>query len=71
MNNYFIKIYIKKKTENINIIIKRINVGKIIISTTDPYGKISGGIANEFKWLKQISFENWEYIGNNLWKLMK
>ncbi len=56
---------------NKNFIIGKVKAGNNIISTTDPYGKISGGFANEIEWLKQMGFENWEYIGNNLWKLIK
>ncbi len=56
---------------NKSFIIGKVKAGNFIISTTDPYGKISGGFAKEINWLKQLGYNNWQQIGENLWQLIK
>ena len=55
---------------NKNFKIRKVKAGNHIISTTNPYDKLSGGFAKELKWLKQLGYTEWEPIGGNLWKLI-
>ncbi len=74
IDNYdaLVKKYGKKAMDEVNknFIIGKVKASNRIISTTRPNGKLTGGFAKEINWLKQLGYNNWKKIGENLWRLI-
>ncbi len=55
---------------NKNFITTKVNAGNTIYSTTNP-SSATGAFANEIQWIKDIAGNNWQQIGESLWKLIR